>query len=99
MARAPGNNKRQRRRVSPTPRREVATISELRRRAKRRIASLSPDRLRVALDFLAYLEERESQVATDELLGISGFVEELNAAEKEAARAGWVDWRKVRRDV
>jgi hypothetical protein len=53
----------------------------------------------VALDFLAYLEERESLAATDELLGIGGFVDALSAAEEEAAHAGWADWRKVRRDV
>jgi len=92
-------NKSRRRRVAAITPREVPSISELRRRAKHRIASLSPERLRVALDFLAYLEERESLAATDELLGIGGFVDALSAAEEEAAHAGWADWRKVRRDV
>jgi hypothetical protein len=79
--------------------RAIATVAELRRRARQRLASLSPERLQVALDFLAYLEERESSTATDELLRIPGFVDTLKVAEDEAAKAGWADWRKVRRDV
>ena len=77
----------------------VATVAELRRRARRRLAALSPERLQVALDFLAYLEERECSAATDELLRIPGFVDTLKVAEDEAAKAGWADWHKVRRDV
>lgn len=53
------------------------------RRAKKRLTTLSPERLRVADDFLAYLEEREANEATEELLQIPGFLETLEAAEKE----------------
>ena len=86
------------RRANRTPR-AAATVSELRRRARQRLTALSPERLRVALDFLAYLEEREGSAATDELLRIPGFVETLKAAEEEAPTGRWTDWRKVRRDV
>jgi hypothetical protein len=55
-------------------------------RAKRRLDSLTPERLRVADDFLAYLEERESAEATEELLGLPGFRESLRVAEEEIAR-------------
>ena len=44
---------------------------------------LSEDRLRVAADFLAYLEEREANEATEELLQIPGFLEELEESQKE----------------
>ena len=54
------------------------------RRAKKRLESLSPERLRVADDFLAYLEERESGDATRELLRMPGFLDRLEAAEDEA---------------
>ena len=54
--------------------------TEIRRQAKRRISCLSPDRLQVADDFLAYLEERESSEATEELLRIPGFVEAFKDA-------------------
>jgi hypothetical protein len=59
----------------------------LRKRAKQRLDALSPERLRVADDFLAYLEERESDEATEELLRIPGFLEELKLAEEDI-RAG-----------
>jgi len=48
------------------------TIMEVRQRAMRRLESLSPARLQVADDFLAYLQERESNEATEELLRIPG---------------------------
>ncbi len=37
---------------------------------------LSPERLRVAADFMAYLDERESNDATEELLSISQYQQE-----------------------
>ena len=40
---------------------------------ERRLRALSLERLRVASDFLAYLEDRESAEATEELLRIAGF--------------------------
>jgi hypothetical protein len=72
---------------------------ELRRQAGRRIRTLSPRRLQVAVDFLAYLAERESNEATEELLRIPGLVEALNEAGKRASKRNSVNWRKVRRDV
>jgi len=72
---------------------------ELRRQAGQRIKSLSPQRLQVAADFLAYLEERESNLATEELLRIPGFVDEFQKAKKESKKGKSVDWRKVRPDV
>ena len=41
--------------------------------AEQRLRSLSPERLQVANDFLAYLQEREENEATAELLSIPGF--------------------------
>ena len=58
---------------------------ELRENLKQSIDSLSPERLLVAADFLAYLAERESNEATNELLKISGFVEAFNKAQKDIA--------------
>ncbi len=57
--------------------------TELLQQAKRRLSSLTPERLRVAEDFLAYLEARESNEATAELLAIPGFLDELKKAEEE----------------
>ena len=58
---------------------------ELRQNLKESIDRLSPERLLVAADFLAYLAERESNEATNELLKISGFVEAFNKAQKDVA--------------
>ncbi len=72
---------------------------DLRRQAGRRIRTLSPQRLQVAVDFLAYLEERESNEATEELLRVPGLVEGLNEAGKQVSKRNSVNWRKVRQDV
>ena len=70
---------------------------ELKRIANLRLKSLSPERLKVAIDFLAYLEERESNEATEELLRIPGLEEELK--EGKTSKAKMVNWRRVRKDV
>ena len=72
---------------------------ELRRQAKKRIESLSPERLQIAIDFVSYLEERESNEATDELLRIPGFREALDEVEKGVTKGRLTDWRKIRKDV
>jgi len=68
-------------------------LADIRRQAKERIDALSPERVQVADDFLAYLEERESDQATEELLRIPGLVEALKQAERdiEAGRVTPVD--------
>jgi len=58
---------------------------ELRQQVKEYIDELSPERLLVAADFLAYLAERESNQATVELLQIPGFIEAFNQAKKDVA--------------
>lgn len=72
---------------------------EWRRELKRRIDRLSVERLPVADDFLAYLEQRESEEATAELLRIPGLLQDLEEAEREFAEGKGVNWREVRRDV
>lgn len=59
------------------------TKTEVLRRAKRRLAHLSEPRLRTADDILAYLEDLESDEATEELLRIPGLVEQLEEAERD----------------
>lgn len=73
--------------------------NELRRRALKRMEHLSPQRLAVALDFLAYLAERESSEATEELLRIPGLLATLKKARKQTSKGRAMDWRKVRKDV
>lgn len=51
--------------------------------ARHQLESLSPERLRVAADFLGYLESRESAEVTAELLAVPGLLDDLRQAEKD----------------
>jgi hypothetical protein len=72
---------------------------DLLRQAEKRLHRLSPERLRVANDFLAYLQEREENEATEELMGIPGFEGELREAIREADAGEVVSFDAIRRDV
>ena len=60
---------------------------------------LAPERLRVAADFLAYLEERESNEATEELLSIPNFKEDFQEAVQDFERGDVVSFKSIRRHV
>ena len=72
---------------------------QMRLQVKEYVDRLSPERLRVAADFLAYLAERESNEATEELLEIPGFIEAFDRGKQDVAAGRVTDWRKVRNDV
>jgi hypothetical protein len=72
---------------------------EIRHQIEEYIDRLSPERLKVAADFLAYLAERESQEATEELLKIPNFYESMMRAEAEIPKGSYRNWREIRRDV
>jgi len=55
--------------------------------------------LRVANDFLAYLQEREESEATAELLAIPGFEQALRHAIEQADSGDVVRFEDIRRDV
>lgn len=80
---------------------EVLTqeYSALLTEAERRLRRLSPERLRVASDFLAYLEERESSEATQELLNIPGFEEAFRRAVQQAEEGQIVRFEDIRREL
>jgi hypothetical protein len=71
--------------------------AEILQQAKKRLESLSEDRLRAADDFLAYLEERESNEATQELLQISGFLEAYRRAEDDVRAGRLTPWKALSR--
>lgn len=66
---------------------------------ERRLRRLSSDRLQVASDFLAYLEERESSEATKELLSIPGFEEAFRRAGQQMKQGNVVRFADIHRDV
>ena len=67
--------------------------------AEHRLRILSPERLRVADDFLAYLQEREENEATAELLNIPGFEAAFRRAVEQADGGEIVRFEDIRRDV
>lgn len=66
---------------------------------QQRLQQLSPERLQVLDDFLAYLEDREMSEATQELLRIPGFEEALREGENSIADGNVVRLCDVRREV
>ena len=59
---------------------------DLLRRAKRRLDHLSEQRLRTADDILSYLEDLDSDEATEELLRIPGLLDRIEKAEQDIAQ-------------
>jgi len=67
--------------------------------AERRLRSLSLERLWVANDFLAYLQDREQNQATAELLNIPDFEMAFRRAVEQADAGDVVRFEDIRRDV
>ncbi|MDN3509858.1 MAG: hypothetical protein NG784_00925 [Candidatus Jettenia sp.] len=72
------------------------------KKAKEAIDELSEDKVKVAIDFLNYLKEKEDAEATLEILSSNELMEQIRAAE-EAIKADkideFVEWDKVKRNV
>lgn len=75
------------------------TTAQLRKQAKERLDDLPPDKVRVAVEFLNYLEMSASRDATAELLKVTGLLEEVEEATEQIKKGQFKDWRKVRKDV
>lgn len=72
---------------------------EVHQKVQSYIEQLSPEKLLVAADFLSYLVEREDNEATEELLNIVGFENDLREAEEQAATGDLVSFKAIRRNV
>jgi hypothetical protein len=75
------------------------TTAELRKNAKERLDSLPPDKVKVAAEFLKYLETSASQDATEELLKIPRVLEDAQEASEQIKKGAGKNWRKARKDV
>lgn len=71
----------------------------LRKNAKALIDTLSPDQLRAASEFLAFVKSRELNPATLELLNISDFEASFERGMKDIKAGRTKPWRQVRSDV
>ena len=73
------------------------TLTQLRQTAKESLDGLPAEQLRVAAEFLKYLNERASDEATQELLKIPGLLEDIEEAEREFAAGKGTPVEKLRR--
>ena len=82
--------------------RKIDDVVEYQRRVMEKIKTLSLERLKVVLDFIEYLEEKEELEATLEVLKDEETMENIKAAD-DAWEAGRIEefmpWEKVRGDV
>jgi hypothetical protein len=74
----------------------------LKRAAKKAIDELLEEKVKVAIDFIDYLKEKEEMEATLEVLSSRELMTQIEEAEK-AIRKGKLDefipWEKVKRNV
>jgi hypothetical protein len=72
---------------------------EVRQQINQYLDRLSSERLQLVADFLAYLADKESEDATQELLDIPGFIESFERGKKDIAEGRVKNWRTIRSDV
>jgi hypothetical protein len=72
---------------------------EIRQQIDQYLDRLSCDRLQLVADFLAYLADKESDEASQELRDIPGFLESFERGKKDIAEGRVANWRTIRTDV
>lgn len=70
---------------------------ELRNQIQDCVEQLSPEKLLVAADFLAYLVEKDNNNPTEELLKISGFQESFAKAKKNIEQGKVISVEQLKR--
>jgi hypothetical protein len=76
----------------------LASVTELHRQLGDALQQLSPERLQVVADFVAYLANAESEAATQELLAIPQLLARVQHNQATPA-AEYSNWRTLRSDV
>lgn len=74
----------------------------LKREAKKAIDELSEEKVKVAIDFIDYLKEKEEMEATLEILSSRELTAQIEEAEKSIKKGKldeFVPWEKVKRNV
>lgn len=69
--------------------------SQILQETTRRLKKLSPEKLMVAADFVAYLDSRQNDDATRELLEMPGLVKAYDRAKREARSGKLVSLESV----
>ncbi|WP_225894038.1 hypothetical protein [Atlanticothrix silvestris] len=73
--------------------------TEVRQQINQYLDVLSSERLELVADFLAYLADKESEDATQELLDIPGFTESFEEGKKDIAEDRVKNWRLIIRNT
>ena len=73
--------------------------TELKRRAVMLIEQLSTEKLKIANDYLAYLQDKEAWEATHELASDPEVAKSLERAEADVKAGKLKHWSDVRRDL
>lgn len=73
--------------------------SQLRQEINYNLEKLSPDNLKIVAEFLAYLADKESELATQELLDIPGFIASFERGKQDIAEGRVKNWRNIMSDV
>ncbi len=73
--------------------------AELQRRAVMLIEQLSTEKLKIANDYLAYLQDKEAREATHELARDPEVAKSLERAEADVKAGRLKHWSDVRRDL
>ncbi|HEC98187.1 MAG TPA: hypothetical protein ENI58_08575 [Nitrospirae bacterium] len=74
----------------------------LKKEAKKAIDELSEEKLKVAIDFIDYLKEKEEMEATLEILSSHELMVQIEEAEKAIKKGKFTEfipWEKVKRNV
>jgi hypothetical protein len=74
---------------------DLISVTELHRQLNDLLQQLSPERLQVLADFVAYLANAESEAATQELLAISGLLERVKQ-NQATPKTDYTNWRTLR---
>jgi hypothetical protein len=76
----------------------TALSTALQHQINESLKHLSPERLQVVVDVVAYLANAESEAATQELLAISGLLERVQQS-RSTPKTQYINWREIRDDV
>ncbi|MBW4643652.1 MAG: hypothetical protein KME23_11795 [Goleter apudmare HA4340-LM2] len=76
----------------------LVSVKELQHQLNDLLEQLSPERLRVLVDFAAYLANAESEAATKEILAIPGLLERVQQSQA-IQKTDYKSWRTLRSDI
>ena len=74
----------------------IAKAIEIQEQINQYLKQLSLERLQVVADFVAYLADKESEEATQELLEIPGLLEMIEKNRETTSKDRLVNWRAIR---